>query len=96
MVNVSDDAKLYRGYNMKRFAAVILIMGLLILGVAGFFFYRGYIFNEWQYSDAGDGGIAICGYNGRAKDLVIPTEINGHSVAKHYAEEFSIDYELTD
>ena len=61
---------------------ILVILALLIIGVAGFFFCRGYIINEWRYSENNEGGISITGYNGRAKDMVIPSEINGKPVTE--------------
>ena len=61
---------------------IILFLAILFLGVAGFFFYRGYIVNEWKYTENTEGNIVIQGYNGRTKNLVIPSEINGKPVTE--------------
>ena len=64
---------------MKKFIPVFLV--LFVLGAAGLFFFRGYIINEWQFSeDIEKGEISITGYNGRMQELVIPSEINGKPV----------------
>ncbi|MBQ8949997.1 MAG: hypothetical protein IJ065_02395 [Eubacterium sp.] len=34
---------------------IILFLAILFLGVAGFFFYRGYIVNEWKYTKNTEG-----------------------------------------
>lgn len=65
--------------DVKKF--VLVFLAFLVLGAAGLFFGRGYIINEWQFSeDKEKGEISITGYNGRKRELVIPSEINGKPV----------------
>lgn len=58
----------------------ILMLFVFLCACIGVFFYcRGYVFNEWDYSISDD-EITINGYNGRKKNLVIPSKISGMPV----------------
>ena len=66
----------------------ILMLFVFFCACIGVFFYcRGYVFNEWDYSISDD-EITINGYNGRKKNLVIPSKISGMPVVDVNGLEF--------